>query len=270
MKKTAKPKDPVANQDPKETPETKVKEISVESLVNSIEDCVVEETENHLVVIDQPSVDWKSLIPPKYIAPNQHRLSADGIEWDKLTDEEVKNLDEKYKLVLLQGFKEVLRLHGFCSFQEKTEYFESVKGSDKAVTTCSIVWKGKDGESNTLVSTTGEAHYHNTTGFGRNYLVRISANRALVANVRLFLNIPITGQDELSGDENFKGGAGGASSPLLSAAVEKLYLGKGLSFEKIREKLYKTYPETSGATSFEDLNKYPKVLQSMTDAIQNG
>jgi len=118
------------------------------------------------------------------------------------------------------------------------------------------------------VTTVGEAHYHNTVGFGNNYLMRIAANRAFIANVKQVLRIPIYGQDELGGSQENQE-SNGVGGPHPSNAVEKLYQEHKMTFETIKERLYEKYPETKGASSFKDLNKFPRVLKELTEALIN-
>ena len=116
------------------------------------------------------------------------------------------------------------------------------------------------------MKTVGEAHYFNTMNFGQQYLVRMAANRAFIANVRHFLRIPILGSDELGGDSGGNGNP--ASGPQLWNSVKDMYESQGHKFEDLKDKLYNIYPETKGATSFQDLAKWPEVLKFMVESLK--
>ena len=229
-------------------------------------------------------VNWKKLVPKEQISANYERLADAGIDFNDLSKEDIHNLDEQNQLILLQGFKDVADLRGYVSLQEETAFQSSAKGVEKAVTHCSITWIGVP-ETNMFpitVTTVGEAHFHNTLGFGKNYLARMSANRAFIANVKQTLRIPIYGKDELGGNNNNQehgeyasGGPESASpapsgftpSPQPWAAVKDFYEKHGHSFDNIKTRLYEKYPETVNCKSFKDLSKFPKVLQSLKQSL---
>lgn len=148
-------------------------------------------------------IDWEGMINPKFVI-----LFADkASEIEKKYGESVKTLqkkvqdgdvdvESKYKLVLLQGWRELATLRGYSSYT-----FTPLSSSPNFISVfCNIKWlpnfetSGVPAES----SDGADAHPDNTYDFAANYLTSIACNRAFCRAVRGFLNISILASDEIS------------------------------------------------------------------------
>lgn len=142
---------------------------------------------------DDGSVDYKAMIPDAYIVVNSEFFEKRQIEVPKSAD----GLDDKQKLVLLGGIKEIAKIRGIISVKKKV--WES--NNDRAVVSCEIVFVGNyETDMKPFVyEEVASATLNNTNSFSQLYLETIASNRAFVRAVRNALRIDIVGSDELSG-----------------------------------------------------------------------
>lgn len=135
--------------------------------------------------LDNGDVDWRQMIPDRYIVPNKERTS----------ETDISKLEDKELLILLNGFKNVAKLRGILS----------VRGGifpvshDMICANCTIVWKGNFETSGDEETSYGaaDAHFLTVSGFGKKFLTTIAENRAFVRAVRNQLGIEILGADEV-------------------------------------------------------------------------
>lgn len=208
----------------------------------------------------EDKINWVDKIPVEYFLPNAERCERANIDWESLDEKGIQDLKPECKLISLQGFKWLLYEHGFEEIEEKGRYFdgEFVTSNDfrynvSYVASCKIVWVNDKGEK-TTVTTQGEAHQFSTRGFGRDYLARMACNRAFIANVKLFLDIPVYGSDEINTPEK----PSQKSYSLKSQEIISLCNQAGIPFDELKEranKLKNMPPQLVGINSFGDLDK---------------
>lgn len=213
-------------------------------------------------------IEWKKLIPKEHISPNITKCESRGKDPFKLSKEEVENLPEDEQLILLQGFKDLAHIRGYSKLEEQVQFFDN-----RAVSTVKITWLGNPDSNNESieVTTCGEAHYHNTFSFGQNYLARMAANRAFIANVKEVCRIQIYGKDELGGDSSGNPKTNDLDNPgtfLLWEMVEKKYDEMGLKWDQVGPKIHEGYPETKGCSSFKELSRFENVLKAVLRSLK--
>lgn len=164
-------------------------------------------------------IDWKAMINPAHIVFNR-KLDAEllekfGAAADMLNYSEIiktKTVEEKYILVLLQGFIELADLRGYESCDSKVAHAEIQRG---VVSTCHISWIPNLEELGGKISSgVADATDANTSGFG--YLAAMSDNRAFVRAVRRGLGISIMAFDEISSKDNLAPESGAPASGNIS------------------------------------------------------
>ena len=138
------------------------------------------------------SVNWKSMIPSEYIVVNSEYFERRQIEAPKSAD----GLDDKQRLVLLGGIKELAKIRG-VNFIEKKVWESS---NDRAVVSCKIhfVPNYETGMQAYIYEEVASATLSNTNSFSQIFLETIASNRAFVRAIRNALRIDIVGSDELA------------------------------------------------------------------------
>ena len=141
------------------------------------------------------SVNWRKMVKPEHVVVNQQYVSEIERVYGKPVSElAIESLDDKYLLILLAGIKELARLRGISS----VNYCNVVATPDFVSVGCRITWKPFEEETQFIVFEDGaDATIQNTSGFAKDFLTAIAYNRAFVRAVRNFLNIHITGKDEI-------------------------------------------------------------------------
>lgn len=167
------------------------------------------------------SIDWFAMIPDEFVVPQDRSFSGD-----------VKELDERNKMVLLGGWKYLLYKRGFI------DKIDTIHTSTREYVciSCKIVWKPhveSDGEIQTYTST-ADAHFDNTEGLMRRFLTTNAENRALARCVRGFLRINVVGKDEIDKatiDEMVKGDPA-KETKSLSGSPQKMAALKAKSMKR--------------------------------------
>jgi hypothetical protein len=194
---------------------------------------------------EEGQIDWRKMVKQEFLVANRDRTS----------ESDVTKLEDNQLLILLGGIKELAQIRGYTNVQ----YSVQTPSSDYVVATCSISWVPNyetEGREITF-SAIGDASPDNTKSFARFFLGPIAENRAFVRCVRNFLKINIVGQDEM-GESKLV-----SSSPKKDnltdpvSILEGLMAKKGVSFEKIKEKLVKE--EVKNAADFNYLNQIPRL-----------
>lgn len=214
-------------------------------------------------------IDWKKHINPDHLSLNHERLRFRNADISKITKEEILALPVEDQLVLLQGFKDLADFRGHKSYSEEVRYHKG-QYLEIAVATVTISWLGIPETNMEPISltTTGEAHFRNTNGFGQNYLARIACNRGLIANVRQICRIPIYGKDELGGDQSSGSSSFDEGHVLPYKIIENYFTKNNKTFADMKEKILSKYPEIkNGFNSWKDLEKFPEVQNKILKAL---
>jgi hypothetical protein len=191
-------------------------------------------------------IDWRKMVKKEFLVANR----------DRTNESDVTKLEDNKLLILLGGIKELAQIRGYTNVQ----YSVQTPSSDYVVATCSITWIPNfetEGREVTF-SAIGDASPDNTKSFARFFLGPIAENRAFVRCVRNFLKINIVGQDEI-GESKLVASESNKKENLTDpcSILEALMTKKGVSFEKIKEKLVKE--EVKNAADFNYLNQIPRL-----------
>lgn len=231
--------------------------------------------ENGLVVgvkyvyTDEGFVDWRKMLPLKFLAVNKDRvLATEDQDVGLLTEEELdefkRTTDDRNLYVLLAGYRFLAKLRGYTSVTYKVAQTHS----GNPVIKCRINWTANfetDGQP-VVFESVASATADNTDGIFSGFLESIAENRAFVRTVRNFLGINILGENEgftenVTHDEEevetkvepINMGPEGA----LKAKLDKMKI----DFDKLKAGLIKK--EFKGAeelNSFEDITKSQALL----------
>lgn len=173
-------------------------------------------------------VDWKAMIPLKYIVPNSGIFKARGEE----APETAEGLPEEETLILLDGFKEVARLRGILSKDDRIV----ISQEDRAAVECKVIFTPNfESEFEPFhYSGCASATSQNVTSYlGRMYLEAIAENRAFVRAVRNALGIEVLGFDEVS--SSFE-------PDVKNSNTEVGLMGSGTSPHKLLEDMIRSKP----------------------------
>jgi hypothetical protein len=194
---------------------------------------------------EEGQIDWRKMVKQEFLVANRDRTS----------ESDVTKLEDNQLLILLGGIKELAQIRGYTNVQ----YSVQTPSSDYVVATCSINWVPNyetEGREITF-SAIGDASPDNTKSFARFFLGPIAENRAFVRCVRNFLKINIVGQDEMGESKLASTTSKKENLTDPVSILETLMSKKGVSFEKIKEKLVKE--EVKGAADFNYLNQIPRL-----------
>ena len=173
-------------------------------------------------------VDWRKMVKAEHLVNNRQ----------KTKEKDVTKLKDTELLILLAGIKELAQIRGYTD----VSYSVTSPSSDYVVATCSISWIPNfetEGREVTF-SAIGDASPNNTNSFARFFLGPIAENRAFVRCVRNFLKINIVGSDEIPAGTFVQPEENLTSEENLSnptTILETVMSAKGISFEKLKEKL---------------------------------
>lgn len=147
------------------------------------------------------TINWRAMIEPQFLVVK--RDSKEIVEKQfgkKISEIDLREVEDKHLLILLQGIKQVLRLRGAKSVEQNL----SCCSPDKAAAVCRITFlENFETDGNEFIfSDVGSASYHSTSGFAQLYLESIAANRAFVRCVRNALGINIVARDEIDDGAN--------------------------------------------------------------------
>lgn len=200
----------------------------------------------------RPKVDWQKLLAEneeEYVVLNQDtayrykKIPNKNLTRAQEKEFLAKNNDDKFKLILLQFFKDLLHEEGFQS----VEYSPIGNGTPEyAGLSCKITW-----ENGKVTSGIGDAHYNNATSFTKYYCGPIAENRSFVRAIKNYFNISLLGKDEVGEipEEDNKSSSSneaptGPQVTLKKRAKEYWEVGDFEDFkQKLREKI-KEEPDT--------------------------
>lgn len=177
-------------------------------------------------------VDWRAMVDPKFLYPNKDWFEARG----ETVPESIDGLEDSQLLIQLGGIKELARLRGFSN----VEYFLTQVDSIGVRAICTIKWiPNYENLEPVVFSSTANATFENTSGFGAKFLETIAENRAFVRAVRNFLNIHIAGADEIDKSKNkvLEVDNTQPTTPTAQSTLEKQANNAGFkTYEEFREK----------------------------------
>lgn len=187
------------------------------------------------------SINWRKMIKPEHIVLNRQHKDQLEKQTGKLFNEiDPESVDDKYKLILLSGIKEVAALRGFQS----VDYDVITATPDYVAVKCSILWtpKNEDGRSNDVFggirfSALSDVKVNKSDLFCSTYTLAIAENRAFVRAVRSFLRIHITGFEEIDFNAKVEPNTnekGISKTSPLGAILEKLKQ-NGKTFDEFKK-----------------------------------
>jgi len=204
----------------------------LENLAEKIKPASYSKAEN----IEPQKFDWEKYLEenPQFIALNKQMAKSYGkIDDEKISKkkerEVLETLDDKFKIVLLQFFKDIAHKQGFASINY-SPIGQAHEGYAGLV--CSIQWSNSQ-----ITSGVGDAHYNNTTSFTKHYCGPMAENRSFVRAVKQFFNISLLGADEIGEtpeEGEKKEPSTGPHVILKKVAKEKLGV---ITFSKFKEYL---------------------------------
>jgi hypothetical protein len=213
-----------------------------------------ERDENGLVVgveyqfTEDGMVDWKKMVPKKYLVPNSQR----GVN----PDADVSTLKDHELIIKLGGLRYVAKLRGYMGFT----YVTTSASPHYVHTKCSINWlPNYESEDLSVFSEgIGDAHEGNTDSFMKFYLAAAAENRSFVRCVRNYLNIAIVSDEEIrekggkvtnnTQDEQDPG-----AKPV--EIIQKLLAQKGKKNDWVKQQLVADGIDITDMTSLKDIPK---------------
>lgn len=207
-------------------------------------------------------IDWKKMIPVKFLVPNKDRFrDRTKEEFEAL---EAKDLEDRDLLILLGGIKYIAKLRGFVNNIISVKYASDTK----VICECRIDWiPNYETEMGSCSSCgVGEASLSNTKGFGQLFLAAIAENRAFVRCVRNFLGVNIVANDEVVEGyaiEHTQTPQMGKMAPSMSPTglLEKALKEKNSNFAALRKALI-----NAGGTDAEEAEKW-ETLKDISDRM---
>mgnify|MGYP001614702597 CR=1 FL=1 len=184
----------------------------------------------HYLYNSEGFVDWRRLVPQKYLVPNKQRTE----------EKDVCKLEDKDLLILLAGIRYLAQVRGYS----KVKYRVAAASETYVSVVCSITFCPNfetNGEVR-VFEAIGDASIHNTESFAKIFLSATAENRAFVRCVRNFLNINIVAQEELP-EVNTATESAFLNSPHL--ILKQLMEEKKYTFEKLKDKLLKSKTENA-------------------------
>jgi hypothetical protein len=194
-------------------------------------------------------IDWKKYLEdnPEFLVLNKQMAKDYGkIDSEKISKKKEKevleSIDDKFKIILLQFFKDILHKEGFESID-----YEPLGPSNESYTglCCKIKWaNGK------VTSGIGDAHYCNTNSFAKYYLGPIAENRSFVRAVKAYFNIFMLAADEIGEtpreDDTSNLSVGAPTGPIFTlrkACKENLGITSFEEFKQFLRDRVKSYPK---------------------------
>lgn len=148
------------------------------------------------------SVNWRACLLPEhlYVNPDYEKELKMQFGVTSRRQIDVSKVEDKKLLVLLDGWRYLLKLRGYHSIDIK---MDSVT-PEKAAATCTIKLIGnyETGGQPITSSDSASASLYSVTGSFQLHLEAMAANRALVRCARALLGVKIYGKDEFDSDAN--------------------------------------------------------------------
>ena len=204
-------------------------------------------------------VNWKAMVDPKflYLNPDMKRRNKIETKYGKKF-EEIKPLEDKVDdtdlVISLGGIRQLAKLRGVSSvhhtIKESNEHYASVN--------CVVYFiPSYESEGREIrYSDNACAHFDNTNGFGKSYLLEICSNRSFCRCIRAYLNLSIVSAEELGGQTN---GSSESQEDMATTLLKDTMAQHGVTWEKIQSKLIEEKVE--GAENFKGVSDVPRVQQ---------
>lgn len=183
------------------------------------------------------TIDWRGMIKSEFTVFNLQLANEIQQKYQKqLKDININEVEDKYLLVLLAGFKELASLRGYTS----VTYNIACAARDYAATSCHIEWiPNYETHGEKLVfESMADASVATTTGFGQNYLLAMAENRAFSRCVRNALGIHVVGFDEI-GPKVIGPPAQMQNKAAAHSMLQILLNERSISFPQLKEKWLK-------------------------------
>lgn len=203
------------------------------------------------------TVNWEKMIPEKFIvALDEKNKNAD-----------LSTLKNNEKLILLAGFKHLLKIRGYNHVA-----YDTLWNSDGGIgLKCMINFIGNaetEGR-NVVFESTADATMNNTKSVNREFLTTCAENRAFCRCIRNFLGINILSKDEMgekivSTEDPVESESESHDPGVVLADLMKKV---NVSFEILKERMIKD--GTEGAELWTEMKDIPKALVfSITGKLQ--
>lgn len=172
-------------------------------------------------------IDWKAMLPQKYLFINEQKLKELG----KDAPESIDEIEDSMKMVKLGGIKWLARIRGYEGVS-----FTLLENAPNAVVKCKIDWvpniENPLGASYEEIASCGPS---NSDSFSKKYLEVIASNRAFARCVRNFLNIDIVSEEEVATDNTPSQSSSNSGS--VSVDPQSIFINickeKGMSLDEI-------------------------------------
>lgn len=228
------------------------------------------------------SVDWRQLLLPEhlYVNPDYEKelLMQFGVKSRRHID--VTKVDDRKLLVLLDGWRYLLKLRGYRAINIKMDYVSN----EKAAATCAIELIGnyETGGQPITISDSASASLYSVSGSFQLHLEAMAANRAFVRCVRAALGVKIYGKDEFDSDANaqytklLENGEGPKKLPTLAEStpigkpsptnlLRKIVTEKGLTFDKVKARAIEIYAQCAKDPEYAKANRLETDPSTWTD-----
>ena len=139
-------------------------------------------------------IDWKALIPKRFLVVNEKACKAKGI----VVPDSVDNLDDSLIIIRLAGIRWLAKVRGFKSVEYSYQPIQN-----GMIAKCTISWlpNHENPEGATFSDIASCTSDNSSDELAKKFCEAIAANRSFVRCVRNFLNISIVSDVELQKDE---------------------------------------------------------------------
>lgn len=167
-------------------------------------------------------INWRAMLHPEhlYINPDYEEELKTRFNVKSRRDIDVTQCEDKQLLVLLDGWRYLLKMRGVNSVDIKMDSITP----EKAAATCSIEFIGNFETNGQPMrwSDVGSASLYSVTNTFQLHLEAMAANRALARCVRAALGIRVYGKDEFDSEANskFEQALKSGVNPLLEPKAE--------------------------------------------------
>lgn len=204
---------------------------------------------------EDSSINWRAMVKPEHTVLNlQYKPEIEQKYQKRVEDIKVNEVEDKFLLILLAGFKELAYIRGYNSVT-----YDVVKADrDFVAAKCRIVWtpnfetNGKE----LVFESLADANSDTTSGFASKYLMAIAENRAFVRCVRNSLGVHIVGADEIGPRAN-SGGSNKSYGPSEPKGVlQSLLDQKNISFDKFKNWAEAHNPDAKNWSGIQDVPSF--------------
>lgn len=203
---------------------------------------------------DDNCIDWRKMIPQKYLVPNKQKFPKDT-DLSKLN---VAELENHQLLILMAGARFALALQG----GQITRKYIAAAHEGYVAMTCEVTLMPSYENNYEYKTYIGEscAHFGNTDSFGRNYLCEIAGNRSEVRAIKTALGIEILGKDEIEGSQVQEEAPSSYGNKPINTLINFLSSNK-ITFDKFKAaRIEVGDEEAKNWKSFDDIKEGNQIL----------